>query len=486
MRQDNSVNLNSLLLFGIVSFILIFIVCTNAPLDPDMWWHLKAGQTMWQQKLILTHDQFSFTKINQPWVNAFWISDLLIYLIFFLGGLRLLIIGIAFLAAIIFFLIYSRSSGPFFIRSLVILLAGISLSPEWTVRPQVFSFFLLALLNLWMEKRKLNRTPPLYFLPIFFIFWANIHGGYIWGFLLLSATMVGLLLDNWTQKTVDKKNNIIELKQLAIWSSISILTTLINPNGLAIWRLPFKTIAVSISAIQEWSSPNFHRFEMQPFLWMVFLLIIGYSLSGKKASFTDILKSVGFIYLAFVSQRNIPIAILVITPIVIDQFTEIWQNLKNTLIRPSTTTPSWNQRFHGSMVINFLIVIFLIIAAFGRTYLQTSPSLIEKEYPLKAIRSIQLTHPKVNMFNSYNWGGYLIWSLPEYPVFIDGRADLFGESLINEWWDVVNGTDKAMAILDKYHINFIILEPDWPIINILKNNQWNITYQDNISIVLTR
>ena len=112
--------------------------------------------------------------------------------------------------------------------------------------------------------------------------------------------------------------------------------------------------------------------------------------------------------------------------------------------------------------------------------------LIEKEYPLKAIRSIQLTHPKVNMFNSYNWGGYLIWSLPEYPVFIDGRADLFGESLINEWWDVVNGTDKAMAILDKYHINFIILEPDWPIINILKNNQWNITYHDNISIVLTR
>jgi len=94
--------------------------------------------------------------------------------------------------------------------------------------------------------------------------------------------------------------------------------------------------------------------------------------------------------------------------------------------------------------------------------------------------------PDGKMFNSYNWCGYLIWSLPDYPVFIDGRADLYGEALINEWWDVVNGNSDALLILDKYHINLVVLETDWPIIDQLKNSHWFVLFKDDRSIVMTR
>jgi len=484
MVQNASINTNTKLLFLVVTSILILIVLTNPPIDPDMWWHLKSGQLIWQQKTILTHDQFSFTKLNQPWVNAFWLSDFSIYFLYSVGKFPLLIFAIALLGVFTFLLIYSRTEGPLFIRSFIILLAAISISPEWTARPQVISFFLIGLLDYWLDKKKQIKTIPFFFLPLLFIIWANLHGGFIWGFLLIFARMAGLFIDHLTQYSVDWKNEFSEFKQLLFWTFISIFAILINPNGVAIWKLPFNTIGVSISTIKEWFSPNFHNLEMQPFLWMVLLLIISYSLSSKRESFTNIFKTIGFIYLAFISQRNIPLAIIVITPLIIGRFTDFYSNLKRTTLKPSK--PFVMQKNFGSIIINIFIVILLVVTAYGRIYQQISPSLIDKYFPVKALQALKAAHPVGNMFNSYNWGGYLIWSLPEYPVFIDGRADLYGEAIIKEYWSVVNGSDNAIYILDKYHINFIVLEPDWPLIKILKLYQWKVKYQDDATIVMTR
>lgn len=474
-------------LYSIITALLIFIVCINPPIDADMWWHLKSGQIMWQQKAILTQDQFSFTKLNQPWVNAFWISDLIMYFLVSVSGIPFLIIIIALIGCITFLTIFFRSTGPLFIRSFVILIAAISVSPGWTARPQVFSFFLLAILNLWMEKRKLSRNPPLFLLPFFFVAWVNIHGGFIWGFLLLIATIFGMILDLLNCKEDDQSNLRLEIKQLAIWTSISMIAVVINPYGLSIWRLPFYTIDVSISVIQEWLSPNFHNLEMQPFLWIVFLLLIGLSLSEKRQSFVDIFKSLGFIYMAFVSQRNIPLSAIVLAPIIIDSFSDSWsKRIKKESSGADKHLPR-PLKIRGSGIINATLILLMVIVSGGRVYLQTANSIIESSYPYYAVRWVEENHPIGNMFNSYNWGGYLVYNLPMYPVFIDGRADLYGENLIKEWWDIVEGKDKATTLLDSYNINFLLIEPGWPIIDVLLlDNNWEIAYQDDISIILVR
>jgi hypothetical protein len=157
----------------------------------------------------------------------------------------------------------------------------------WTVRPQVISFFLLALLNLWLEKRDQLRTPPLFLLPVLFIAWVNIHGGFIWGFLLLFATLSGMILDLLGQKIRNENINCGPLKQLAFWTFISMLAVFFNPNGMLIWRLPFYTINVSITVIQEWFSPNFHNLEIQPLFSSYYLLI---SFRKKEAALQILLK----------------------------------------------------------------------------------------------------------------------------------------------------------------------------------------------------
>jgi hypothetical protein len=264
------------------------------------------------------------------------------------------------------------------------------------------------------------------------------------------------------------------------------LAILINPNGLAIWRLPFYTVDVSITIIQEWFSPNFHNLEMQPFLWIVFLLIIGYSLSEKRQSFVDVLKSLGFTYMAFVAQRNIPLSVIVLAPIIIDRFTEYWLKLKRTNINTTEGIPTSSQKVRGAGIINSTLIALIVIAAGARVYFQTSNTLIEETYPVEAVHWIKANRPDGAMFNAYNWGGYLLYNLPDYPVFIDGRADLYGENIIKEWWSIAEGKDKAGDILDSYNINFLLIEPDWPIVEVLKTKNWVVSYQDGIAIIMTR
>ena len=92
------------------------------------------------------------------------------------------------------------------------------------------------------------------------------------------------------------------------------------------------------------------------------------------------------------------------------------------------------------------------------------------------------------MLNAYDFGGYLIWTLPEQPVFIDGRADLF------EWAGVLGDFSKwatlqenPNSLLDKYGIDFCLVERQSPVAHVLPElNGWKLIYSDNISLIFAR
>ncbi|MFN3492827.1 MAG: hypothetical protein ACK40V_11475, partial [Anaerolineales bacterium] len=138
-----------------VSITLIFILLTRTPIDADLWWHLRAGQVMVEQKQILLNDIFSYTRMGAEWVNAFWISEILLYAIYSLGGY----FGLTFLVSIVgvaaFYLISRRLSGNPFLNGFILILASITAAPIWGPRPQILSFFMIALLDDWL----INKRP---------------------------------------------------------------------------------------------------------------------------------------------------------------------------------------------------------------------------------------------------------------------------------------------------------------------------------------
>ena len=90
------------------------------------------------------------------------------------------------------------------------------------------------------------------------------------------------------------------------------------------------------------------------------------------------------------------------------------------------------------------------------------------------------------MFNSYAWGGYLTWAYPESRVFVDGRTDLFGDEIISQWLNVVEGGDGWQNILHRWDIRMVLIEPDRPAAALLVENGWREVYADSTAVILLR
>jgi len=476
-------------LFTVVVFLLIAAIATAPPVDADMWWHLRNGEEMWHQHKILLEDTFSYTRAGAPWVNAFWLSDLGLYALWRAGGLFAITLAVALLAVALLSLLFKHMEGNTYLRGLLLLLAMLGIQPNWTARPQLLSFLLLAILDGFLDRHRLGNRQPLWVLPFLFALWGNLHGGFIWGILLLLATIVGSGLDLLSGHPAALSWK--DVGTLTIWSFLAGIALALNPNGAMLWWLPFQQVHVSL-AIQEWLSPDFHQPYAHPLLWLLFLWIVSLAYSGKRPSFVDLLKGLGFTYLFFVAQRNMgPYAIILLPvlarslPAAVESFTRsgfaghVWQRAKQV---PAKNSPS--PRFN--FIVNTALVSFLATFVLLRAWVVSQPPSVVRSLPVGAVEWIKENRPAGPLFNSYNWGGYLIWQLPQYPVFIDGRADLYGNDLLAQWHEVVNAGPHALAILEKWQVHLVLLEPDWPIISLLEEKGWQVLYRDPLSIVLAR
>ncbi len=461
-----------------LTFLLVFFLLSRTPIDADLWWHLRAGQAMWERQAILLQDIFSYTKAGAPWVNAFWLSELLLYRGQSFGGYFALGLFVALSGAVTFHMAQRRMNGNPIINSFVVVLAAAAAAPVWGPRPQALSFLLVALLDFLLTCPK--RFHKWLLIPIFAL-WANLHGGWIWGFLLLTAQITGLFFKSFFVSAAEGSKLRRESAELLGWTALAATAVGINPNGIDIWKLPFAQVNVSLQ-IQEWLSPDFHRVDFHPMLWMLFLLLLAAPFAPKPLDLPQIFKTIGFAYLTFIAQRNIALFALTAAPLLSD-----WMNAALQALQPIKTrlaSPPLKPKF--ASIANALILLLAALVALGNLFTLTQKQRVEANYPTAAVAWLRTNHPPGRLFNSYNWGGYLIWALPEYPVFIDGRADLYGNDLMGQWQDVVAARENAPSILEAWRVEIVLLEPHWEITDALQEQGWNLAFQDEQSVILLK
>ena len=92
------------------------------------------------------------------------------------------------------------------------------------------------------------------------------------------------------------------------------------------------------------------------------------------------------------------------------------------------------------------------------------------------------------MFNSYDWGGYLMWTLyPDYPVFVDGRTDLYDDAFLRDYLKVAWARPGWPDVLDRYGVNFIFIESDSVLATVLATDTaWTRVYADDRAVVFQR
>lgn len=476
------------LLVAIV-FIAIFTMAVRLPADTDTWWHLRAGQYMVEHRTILTTDPFSHTRSGQTWIDHGWLAQLFWYGLYALGGWPALSLGLAALVTASFWLVWMQVEGNVFTAAFSTVLGAMVSSVVWTARPQMVSFFLTALTAWLLHRFKRQNGRLLPWLPLIMLVWANVHGGYAIGFMLLLAYLVGEAANHLTGHRDDPVTPWPRLRHLLLAMGLSLAVVVVNPHTWRMWLYPFQTVGIGAlrDFIQEWQSPDFHLPHVQPFVLMLLLTLVALGRAGRQADWTDLALTVLWTGWALFAARNIAIFGLVAAPILARYAGLAWTRQWQAWNRPAPFSRSGRPS-----VLNVLLLGLVVLAALVKISVPLTPTArlkAEREsLPYAAVEFIRQTRPAGPLFNSYNWGGYLIFNLwPDYPVYIDGRTDLYDDAFIRRYLRAVTAADDWQKILDEDGINLVLIEQNSTLAKMLRlHPDWQELYRDQMAAVFSR
>jgi hypothetical protein len=483
----------------ILFFMLLIFASAARPItDPDFWWHLRTGQYILETSSIPYSDIFSTVKFGSEWVTHEWLSEVLMYWIFQLSGYGGLIAFFGLIIAVSFWITYRRcemrAPNPY-IAGLVLMLGAAATIPTWGVRPQMFSM-LFASFFLWMLEKYGERknSRSIWLLIPAMVLWVNMHAGYAVGLALILVTIVGLALDGY----ILEKLSVVEIwqrtRQLFVLWVVAVAAVCINPNGPRMYSYPLETLrsGAMMRYIQEWRPPDF---QDPTFLALLFLIIATFcvlAVSSKQARPSELLLLCGTAAVTLRSARNVPFFALVATPILAGH---LW-----TWISPyvaasrSLSTDTRVLTSKASLIVIFVNVVLLIIAPTtaaalrlrNATAMQSSTE--ARDYPTAAIEFLKTQNVTQPIYNEYHWGGYLIWRLyPQYRVFIDGRADVYGDHLMEEFFKVHDGTKSWREVLYRHQIQSVLVSPNTAIASLLRQDgDWQKVFEDEQAVVFVR
>jgi len=476
-----------------VLFVAIFTMAVRLPTDTDTWWHLRSGEYILRTRSIPRHDVFSYTMAGKPWIDHGWLAQIALYLLYAAFGYAGLGLALAAVVTLAFVFVFLQSEESLYLRAFITVLAAITSAVVWIARPQILSFLLTAAFSYILYLYKRRGRNYLFLLPLLMVLWVNTHGAFITGFILLGCHVIGEILNNLLGHKDDRILSYGEIASLIKMALVALVVLVINPNTYQMYLYPFKTVGIGAlrDYIQEWAAPDFHQFHLHPFIWMVLLLLVAVGLSRRRIDFTDLVVTSFFFYMSLWAGRNIALFAVVTAPVLMrygaGAIRTLWEAIGTYEIGRSLSQLGRMQLTPGPRLtaLNWLLLILVISLCAIKVYqpLRTRVNLAaQKEYlPVEAVQFIRANNPPGPMFNSYNWGGYLIWHLyPDYPVFIDGRTDLYDDEFIREYVKVTLARPGWRQVLDRYGVNLILIESDSILAAFLaEDDGWQRIYADD-------
>jgi hypothetical protein len=452
-------------------------------------------------------DPFSFTRAGHAWVSHEWLSEVVFYELWKHGGAAVLIVFAAMVTTAGFMLLYLRCppyGGRRHWAAAATVLGALASAPCWGVRPQMFTFTLASLL-LWLLERgsergtKKDRPRLLLWIPPLFLLWLNLHAGFALGPALLLAYGVGLMMETASGNTPWQEARPILLRVLLLLLVCLALVPL-NPSGAQLYRYPFDTLRSSAmrSFISEWHSPDFHDWLYRPLLLVWLLLLTALASARSRPKGRVIVPLLLTAFAALDAVRHIPIFVLVAIPVI-------------AAALPATRSErgaSISSRFRPSF--NLAVVILLAVFALVKwVTLGRNQDVREAEqFPQKAVEFLRASGQSGRVFAYYDWGGYAIWKLyPEYRVFVDGRADLYGsdfhgndlhgndlhsddlhgDDLLRQFETAVQFRTGWQDVLDRWQVETVLAPPSCALAQgLLLDPNWRVVFSDSKAVILLR
>jgi hypothetical protein len=453
-------------------------------LDYDIWWHLKVGDWIVEHVAVPHTGILSRTAVDRPWVAYSWGYEVLLsraYAWFGLVGVGLFGTLLTVAVAYAVYWMVRRLSCRFWPACL---LTGIVCSAflfNGMPRPFFFSMALFSItLTLLLEANRQGRAQGLYWLPLTFLVWANLHIQFIYG-LFLVGLFVGVLL---VQRLANSFGfafpallpPTLPAGTLTLLFIACAMATLIGPN----FYHPYQ-------AVYEYSKAKFSYdiiIELQPLSfrgyshYAVLLLTAAAFFAVGWQNKLDAFKLALLTFASVVAYRTMRDAWFICIPAA--------ACIADFQPPPSEcdSSESWLENVRVAAAVVLLLTILSSSLNFNQRALDRA---ISADYPVNAINFLRRNPVAGPLYNNLNWGGFLMWYMPEYPVAVDGRNDLYGDELDRVFF---NSEIAAKSYTTDAYLNeagVVLLDSQIPLAKILTADpRFQLIYRDPIATVFAR
>ncbi len=468
----------------------------------DLWWHLRAGELIVSELALPHADPFSHTANGAPWTYHSWLGGVTLSLLYAAGGGSLLVLWRSLMLVAALLLVWRvatrRGVSPG-LACVLLLTACLQLRVRALARPHLYSLLLFAVfLNLldrdlgreadgrvcdwlWGRRGRLLLLPPL------MVLWANLHGGFPVGILLIGAYGAGELVSALASSRDSALRAVLggqsaRLHALALVGVLCLPAALLNPYGFEVLRYPVRLMQLElIRQVEEWQ-PVPLRGDYAVF-WAALAIgalalvraarnaIRGGAGASRARGTTDALLLLGFGAMAIRGLRHVAWVMLILPPV-------IGPALE---IRSGGADNSRRGRLYTLAV---AILAFAVAASpFVRSPRRVG-GVSRERLPVDACEFIAAHGLMERPWNSYAWGGYLIWRFwPRMHVFIDGRCLVYGDEGIRQYLTVKRGGEGWREILKRRDVRMLVYRHADTGRHLLEGGEWTCVYWDDVATV---
>ncbi len=455
----------------------VFVAVRAFMVDPDLWWHIQVGQNILSTHSWPTTDPYSFTVAGHPWLAYEWLGDVLFGTVARFWGLQgleacLLVLGSAVMLALYAYTTL-RTGNPkagFAASAVLFVLAA----PQFSLRPQMLGYLFLLLTLIALERFHQGKSRALWLLPPLFLIWVNTHGSWVIG--------LGAIVVYWASGLRDLRLGSIEAQR---WSSaerirlesiflLCLAVLPITPYGARVSASPFEfafDLPLNVANIKEWQPMPFTLPGAKLFLALLLAFFLLNMARRFGCRLEELVLFVGGTVMACLHVRFL----LVFVPFFAPLF--------------ATVVERWMPAYEKGKDCRFLnaVLMAVLLAAIVR-YFPSAAEMqqsVTRQFPVRAVEYLR-QHPLPGpMYNTYGYGGYLIWSLPEHRVFVDGRADVYERGgAFADYLQVANLRPAAFTVLRSYGIQSCLLERSEALATVLSASpEWRQVYSDELSVL---
>ena len=455
---------------GIAVYALLLIGGRVLLGDSDTNWQIAVGQWILDQRAMPRVDIYSFTKAGEPWASSSWLAQVLYAMSYNLAGwtgpVVLAAISIAATFALLTHTLGRRIPA---IHAVLVAMAVLVLSMgHFLARPHVLALpFMVAWVHGLISASERGEAPSPWLL-ILIALWANLHGGFVFGLVLVGAFALDAL---WNAGRAQR--TAVALRW-ALFGIGALLACCATPYGWGSILAARKILDLGelLHLIYEWMPADFSK--LSAFELTILALLGGALYGGVKLTPPRIALVLGLLHMALSHVRNVEIFALLLPIVVLAPVASQF-----------ALRPAWPARSGVPMPLTAAILILLG----GWTWLVATHTTFappQSHSPTVAVDALKALNPK-RVLNDLPFGGYLIWR--QIPVFVDGRAELYGEAFDIAYYRAMQLKDvnQLVDILEKWDIDAVLLTPHTPAVGALDHiGGWRRVYADENAVLHVR